>query len=287
MCRQWRETLRSGGKYWRWPRLCVDLSKYPDQVEDLLNSKLVSLVPEIKINTGQNKEKSLLQSIWIWITGTADKNIFESLLELIRDGGAAHLKKLTIAGENLNVTPELLAETAIKLETLKAGLSIHQMEAIFTRLVSNQNSRLRRLEVFGGPVDLNSLDPELVSGALVKLEVVQHPLSSKLSTGQVAALFSWICNSPDMRLSELYLYRKNISLVPPQVLIGAIQRLEWAVFGWGRMTTEQITAILTMVKERRLGRIKTIKIFGVAGMRFVSTSLLQEAKIDSTLKWID
>ena len=82
-----------------------------------------------------------------------------------------------------------------------------------------------------------------MAGALVKLERVDFVLSNFLS-----ALFYRICNSPDLRLTELLLLNKDISLVPPEVLVLAIQRLKRVhlVFGW--MTDEQATAILTLVK---------------------------------------
>ena len=66
----------------------------------------------------------------------------------------------------------------------------------------------------------------------------------------------------------------------------AIQRLERVEFWRGEMTGEQLTAILTMAKERKLGRIETIRIALVDGMSSVSTSLLQEARQNIKLNWI-
>ena len=59
-----------------------------------------------------------------------------------------------------------------------------------------------------------------------------------------------------------------------------------AGFSWGEMTAEQFTAILTLAKEDRLGKIKRIRIRWVAGMRSVSPSLLQEAQLNAKLEWI-
>ena len=80
----------------------------------------------------------------------------------------------------------------------------------------------------------------------------------------------------------------NISIVPPEVLLGAIQRLREVNFIRGRMTEEQATAIITLAKERRLGRIKLIRFSNVVGMSSVSSSLLQEAKFNNQYKlfWI-
>ena len=49
------------------------------------------------------------------------------------------------------------------------------------------------------------------------------------------------------------------------------------------MTKEQLTAILTMAKENRLGRMKYIVIYHVAGMSSVSPSLLREARLNTKL----
>ena len=172
----------------------------------------------------------------------------------------------------------------MKLETLKAWLSSHQVEAVITRLAASEDSRQKKLEVFF--VDLSSLDPEVVAGALIKLETVGLQLTDRLSAGHLPALFSRICHSPDLRLSELVLTSRYLSLVPPEVLVGAIQRLERVKFLYGRMTEEQVTAILTLAKEERLGKIKSIRISRVYGMGSVSHSLLQEARLNAKLKWI-
>ena len=77
----------------------------------------------------------------------------------------------------------------------------------------------------------------------------------------------------------------DLTLIPLEDLVGAIQRLEVAHFRWGEMTAERLTTTLTLAKERRLGRIKRVEIFHVRGMRSVSSSLIREAKFNSKLEW--
>lgn len=320
-CRLWYERVLSDGKYWQWARLHVDKRKYPNQKKNLLNSGLLSLVPEI------------------WISSFADEDLAKSLLESIRDGVTAQLKKLFITinlgwdrrlvssavlkleecvisrgsqyhqailtgiRDSTNtglrhldlgfavypVAPDLVAAAVMKLETFRADLSGPQLEAIITRLADTQDSRLRRLSVSGyGYLYSLSLDPEIVARALVKLEEVGVDLRLFLSAGQLSALLSRIRDSPELRLSKLHLYylKSEISLLPPEVLVGAIQRLEEFKFSWGKMTAEQATAVLTMVKEGRLGRIKKLGFCDVRGMRSVSPSLLQQAKLNGALEWI-
>ena len=89
-----------------------------------------------------------------------------------------------------------------------------------------------------------------------------------------------------MRLTQLDLpIISDITFVPPDDLVGTIQKLEEVQFRWGIMTAEQVSAILIMVKENRLGRIKKIKIIGVNYVGSVSPTLLHEAQLNSALVW--
>ena len=257
-------------RYWEWARLCVDLGSFPDQAQDLLQSRVIRLVPEILLLLTAN-----------------DQYLLHSLFELIRDGETARLKKLTTSGRRrfLPVIPDILAGAAMKLETLAGRLSSPQVKAIITRLASTEDPRLRQLTVFDA-VHISGMDPEVVAGALTKLETVSNNLSWNLSAGQVSALVSRICQAPVLGLSELYLYGQDLSLVPPGLLTGAIQRLEVAEFMCkGKMAAEQVTAILTLAKEDRLGRIKRIRIFYIDGRRFVCSSLIKEARLNTKLEW--
>ena len=78
----------------------------------------------------------------------------------------------------------------------------------------------------------------------------------------------------------------DLTLIPLEDLVGAIQRLEVAHFRWGEMTVEQLTTTLTLAKERRLGRIKRIQIYHVGGMGSISSALIWEVKLNKRLEWI-
>ena len=124
-----------------------------------------------------------------------------------------------------------------------------------------------------------------MAGALTKLEKVGYDLIWSLSAAQLAAIFSRIRESPVLRLRHFGLHINNISHISPLLLVGVIQRLETFEFFLGKMTVEQATAILTMAKENKLGKIKKIRIFHVNGISSVSPSLLQEARLNSALVW--
>ena len=315
----WRDVFRSdcAGKYWSWARLCVDLTKYPDQSQDLINSRIIRIVPEISVQS-------------------AGKNILEWLLESIRDGETGRLKKLNISNncwalnnidfrllssavlklqdcrifgarpgqqraifagiknspntslrhldlgfKVLEVASDIVAEVAMKLEKLVALLSPLQLKAVLTRLADTEDSRLRRLRI-GSHVNISSLDPEVVAGSLIKLQNVGQGLGLGISSVQATALFSRICGSPDLRHTKLYLQNKA--------------NKEVSVFVYGRMNGD-VSAIVTKVKGMRLGE-RLIMIFsywyGKTGISSsvppsvipsVSTSELN-AKLSAKLWWI-
>ena len=184
--------------------------------------------------------------------------------------------------------PQLVAEAAVKLETIFSPLSSPQFEAVIIRLAT-EDSRLRVVDFNLDFVDISSLDPQIVVGALIKLERILFAPCPRLAPVQVISLFSRIRDSPNQRLSQLRLWSyddgMDYTVVPTEVLVGAIRKLEVVDFGGGEMTEEQLTAILLMAKERKLGRIKRFQIRNVIGMSSVSPSLLQAAQLNDALEW--
>lgn len=185
--------------------LRVNPGLYLSQADDLLTSSILSKVPEIRIfpNTGPD--------------------IVESLLQVVSEGKAPKLKKITVSLATASLSqlsPEILAGAAVKLERFSAGLSSVQNEAILTRSATTQDSRLRELSCYH-MAEMPGMDPEILSQALVKLEIVGYRgFLVKLSPDQVLALFSRIRESPDLRLTELEIYLdvsgnlRNISFSP-------------------------------------------------------------------------
>ena len=268
----------------------------------------------------------------IWISLTASKDLVESLLRLISEGKTLKLKKLS--GTLAQVSPELLAGAAMKLEGLPFVLSFLQMKAILTRINGTPDPKLRELSCI--------VSPEIMSVALVKLETVD---GLKLSPDQVLSVLSRIRESPDLRLTGLDLARTNVSLVPPEVFAGALSRLETVTFGsltrvtapqlkslcrtlishqaeagepklkqlkvWDsdlssvspevlvgtiqrlervefwyvRLTEDQITVILLMLKRKQQGRLKHLQIHHPKlNPGSVSQTLLQEAKMNNAVR---
>ena len=267
--RDWKDIIRSDftGKYWSWAHLCVNLSKYPDQEQDLIDSSIIRIVPMISIESGCHK-------------------ILEWVFESLRDGKTIWMKKLFINGITLHVAPDIVAKAAMKLKVLTGPFSSTQIKAILTRLATTENSKLNNLRVdhcIHSHI-ISTMDPEVVATALIKLETIGMEISWNLSPNQHSALFCKIKNSKNLTLRQLHMINMNISIVPIEILLGAIRKLKIVHFIRGRMSKEQATAIITSAKEKRLGKIELIRFSYVIGMSSVSPSLLREAKLNSQYK---
>lgn len=307
-CRQWSETIRSE-KFWSWARLRVDLSQHPEQRETLLKSKLISLVEEMVIcrDTDKNITEALLGRIMDGVTLqlkrlttwdsliNIEANLISSAILQLQECGIqgqlvlsnlqaqailtkiatvpdSKLRQLVLDCSVDQVAPDIWGEAAVKLEILEARPTSLQLEAVLIRVAATQDSRLKRLEV-RDPVILSHMDPEVVARALCKIEIIEEDLSGSLSPEQVSALISRIRETPDLTLSDLDLNDKDLSIVPPEVLIGAIQKLRKLDFT-GVMTAEQKRAIYTMVKEEKEGRVEGIKMGCYQGMESLDGTMV-------------
>ena len=217
-CRLWYERVLSDAKYWQWARLRVDQWKYPNQKKDILNSGLLSLVPEI------------------WISPFADRNLAKSLLESIRDGVTAQLKKLSITirdGRYINpIDPSLVSSAVLKLEECIIFSGGQHVKAIFkyyrailTGIRDSTNSRLRHLHLIGG---VYTVAPDLVAAAAMKLETFR---ASLLYRAQVEAIITRLADTQDSRLRRLSVYdgssfSVDISSLDPEIVARALVKLE-------------------------------------------------------------
>ena len=265
-CRLWRDTILSdSGKFWRWARLRVDLDQYPSQTGDLLTSRMVYIVPEIRISP------------------RIGLDIVESLLEVVIQGMSLQLKKITVcysSGSLDQLSPDILARAAVKVERLKllSMPSSVQLEAILISIAGSQDSQLRKLTCSGQSRHISGMDPEILSRALVKLETVGDLfLWVRLSPGQYLALFSRISKSPNLRMTELQLYC-NVSMVPLEMFTGALSRLEKVVFrplGEVTPSPSQVESLFLMLFSHQVeagGSTLTLKQLMFYGTDLISVS---------------
>ena len=249
--RPWRDTVLSdSGQFWKLAHLSVDASRYPSQATDLLTSRILFIAPRIKISPG---------------------NLEEPLLRVITEGKTPQLKKLT--GIFAQVSPQILAGAALKVERLWANLISPQLQAILKEITATQDHKLKELHSWNCWNDHSSIDPQFLSAALVKLETVSS--NFKLSPGQILSLFSRIRDSPDLRLAELRLGYSNVSMVPPDVFAGAVSRLGSGEFL--KVSADQLEVLFRKLISHQAGpgdtKLKQLRLWG-PNLSFISPGAL-------------
>ena len=248
--RPWRDTVLSdSGQFWKLAHLSVDASRYPSQATDLLTSRILFIAPRIKISPG---------------------NLEEPLLRVITEGKTPQLKKLT--GIFAQVSPQILAGAALKVERLWANLISPQLQAILKEITATQDHKLKELHSWNCWNDHSSIDPQFLSAALVKLETVS---GIKLLPGQILSLFSRIRDSPDLRLAELRLGNSNVSMVPPDVFVRAVSRLGSVEFR--EVSADQLEALFRKLFYHQAGagdtKLRQLKLWG-PNLSSISPSVL-------------
>ena len=135
--------------------------------------------------------------------------------------------------------------------------------------------------------DITRVPPELFAGSLSSLQTVRFCSRSRVTPSQLESLLLMISSQEEAGGSTLkHLRFDDIDLtsVSPEVLVGAIQKLEKVAFYVVKMTVPQITAILTMLKENKQGGLEDVVIMGPSILGgSVSPTLLQEARLNSTV----
>ena len=287
-CRLWYDVLHSPSPQsraaWKWARLCVDFTLHPDQREALGHSRKAAVVPDIKIEFGtKHMVESVLEAVhqgqleklelhltniptsvdWGLLSRAVTKAqkcwIFEgkpgqlkTILRGVVNTPDTTLKNLILRGHELEeVCPSMLARAAVRLDTLCLGACCSaQFGEIITRLASTENSKLRELTCPGS--DLSHLSPQIVAGALVKLQTIDDSVfgtfrNVNFTPEQIAQLFSKIKDTGDLRLTDLDFSGSSAdtSQVTPEVFAGAISRLERADIG---VTPAQVQSLLTRIK---------------------------------------
>lgn len=153
-----------------------------------------------------------------------------------------HLTRLNLDSNDLSsVEPELFATVLTKLELASlqnTNITNDQAQAIFTAL--SLNCQLNRL-VFAGN-DLSSVEPELLTWVITKLEVACLR-NANITTDQAQAIFTAI--ALNCQLTRLYLDNNDLSAVEPELFATAVTKLELASLKNTNITNVQAQAIFT------------------------------------------
>lgn len=200
------------------------------------------------------------------------------------------LRKLTYyqTADLSGMDPDDLSQAFIKLETVGligfwVKLSPDQVLSLFSRIRESPLSDLRLIELHLNTSDVSLVPPEVFAGALSRLETVEFSLPSGVPRAHLEALFMLMEEAGGSKLKQLRFCFTDLSSVSPEILVGIIQRLERVVVWGGVMTADQVTTILTMLKENQQGRLKDIWIDGPRFDGSVSPALLQQAKLNTAV----
>ena len=119
--------------------------------------------------------------------------------------------------------------------------------------------KLRELNL--SQVSVSHIPPDILSQGLAKLEELDAT-NSKLTPGQVSAVFQQLANSEHHNLRTLTLDHNDLSAVPSQILASTISGLEEAGLVETCLTTNQLTGIFSLVAERKCPRMRRILLSG-------------------------
>ena len=169
-------------------------------LESIRDSRMVQL-KKLWIFCGlTNIEPELLSTVVLKLEDCtireARQGQLQAIIAGIRDSSNSSLKHLYLGQKVQKIAPDIVAEAAMKLETLKAPLSCLQVEAILARLAATEDSSLKHLYL---DLDLGLLQvaPDIVAGAAMKLET----LKAHIEGPQAEAIITRLAATEDSRLS--------------------------------------------------------------------------------------
>ena len=162
---------------------------------------------------------------------------------------------LKVTGENMTAVVEALADSCRLQDVRKIGVEAEVSGELLEAVARHPG--LRRLDMALG--DLSLVQPELLAGALSRLEEVKMP-SSGLTTLQAEALVTAVCEGGWM-LKRLDFLGTNLSTVDARLLARAGTSLVEVNLSVTQLTQQQTKEIFTAVcAERSL--LKTLNIAG-------------------------
>merc|ERR1711974_367325 len=174
----------------------------------------------------------------------------------------------------------------MKLETTgyilsHVRLSPEQVAHLLTRIRDTEEEDLRFTVIALYDVNISQVSPAVLTGAISRLEDVRIGWSF-VTPEQALSIFNMLASQlGDSKVKKLLLGGDGVDLtsLPPEILVGGIQRLEMIKFILSSMTADQANSILSMVSEGRQGRLNTIGIYfpAVTGGT-ISPVLLQSAR---------
>ena len=162
------------------------------------------------------------------------------------------------------------------------------MEFLLTAVVDGR-SQLQRLAVSAhgnDKPDLTSLDPALLSQALVRLEECHlgcfEDSNSLLSTDQLVAVMTAIEQTDNLKLKRFYFPNEDYSQVPTDVLAAALVKLEYSTLVTSprvnNLPPDLATCLFTQIAENSNVKIVQLELF-LDNFTFIPPELFGDALV--------
>ena len=188
----------------------------------------------------------------------------------------------------LVMNPAILSQALVKLKTLGYNgflikLSAGQGLALFSQVRDSPHLRLSELRLYW---DVSTVPPQLFSNALSRLETVKFCSTSRVTPSQLDFLMMMISHPNQFReskLKHLAFYDINLTTISPPKIVEAFKKLEKVEIFAGRMTVNQITEILLMLRGNQQKKLKNIRIFNPILNGSVSPTIHQDTNLHSSV----
>ena len=213
----------------------------------------------------------------------SSKKATAEMQQLAAAQGALH--HLDLGGHNMTLVPaELLVEAISRLESVmlsSRSLTMDQLIVLYQMVAERRSVALRELVVSR---NVHCAVPsDILATALIRLVKVDL-FYCNLSAEQLQVLFSKIAtNAETSTLRYLDVSFSKASLVPVEVLTGALVTLEAVMLQGCCLTLDQLEALYSMVAERRSGRLVELRVVN-NNTGSVSQSLRDEAELNTEVR---
>ena len=150
-----------------------------------------------------------------------------------------------------SVPPQELAEAIIRLEKIsRMRLTPPQIYFLFKAIQESGEEELKLRGLDPSNKNLAHIPANMLAEATIKLRHV-NLLKTEITRNQAKALFTMIASAENLRTTVLVISYNDLSAVPENILVKAIEKLERVNLTQTKLNTAQMTAILGIISPQK------------------------------------